>query len=1732
MIALVTTVDFSSQCVGSHLSSFNRTAIVTDSNVSSPTTSSTLANGASSSTSSYPEEHPDARHRDSETSVSNNVGEHLLDREEQTQPVSGSTPITASKVRLPEEGSQAPSESDLPKKESPLQHNGEDSNYMTAATTDEVTKASLPEESRSLRKPRYIVGIGASAGGLEALEVFFDNMPAKTGLAFVIVQHLSPDFKSLMEELLARRTEIPVHRVEDNMEVESDAIYLIPPRKEMIVSEGRLLLMDKDPSRIFTLPIDTFFRSLAYDAKERAIAVILSGTGSDGSRAIKAVRDAGGLVVVQSPETAKFDGMPRSALDTGSVDYVLPVGEIPALLLRYAERPSRDYLPNVRTLTPAIDDNRAIFDILRASYGIDFSYYKPNTVGRRIERRLQLCGCADLGEYLALLKQRPDEANSLYKDLLIGVTKFFRDKEAFEVLSKTIVPQILSNLPVGEELRVWASGCATGEEAYSIAIIISENLSTLGRPVDVRIFATDVHKESIDFASAGIYEAESLENVEPERQQRFFNKVGERSQVSQALRKMIVFAPHNLIKDAPFTKLDLISCRNLLIYLQPQAQRKALSLFHFGLRRGGFLFLGPSESTGELEEEFEAIDKQNKFFRKRREVNLLPDITSPLPSSLSGPRPTGNLPYSALSIASTAPMRMLSVYEALVNESLPFSLLISETRKVIHSFGGASQLLQPRDGPVSTDILDLVGPQLRLALSGAIQQVRMSHQPAIYRGIALRYDGEDRFATMSVKPLRSGKLDQSYILLQFELEPIAADSIGESDAIEIRQVSQELLSTLETELRFTRENLQATIEELEASNEELQATNEELVASNEELQSTNEELHSVNEELYTVNAEYQNKIGELTEVTNDLDNILKSSDVGIIFLDRLLRVRKFTPQIANIFKLLPQDIGRPLESFAHTINYPGLLEDVRRVLQSEARIEKEVKDKGGDWFLLRILPYYGTSPRDGALITLVNISHLKNAQEQLLRLSSIVASSGSAIISTDPDGIVTSWNAAATQTFGFSTQEAIGRSIDFLLPENLLERESFSKIDFSQVGRSETVRRTKTGAVLNVEISYAPLSGNLEDRTGAAFIITDITDKRRSHAALQASESRFRHVANSVPALIFMTNPNGQYNYFNEQWLEFSGYMSLDEIAHGWTHLIHPDQVAEFQKASRNSIVHHEPFSCEIRIRHRSGVYRWVLIRAVPRIDDAGNFLGLVASCVDVHDRRCAEEALRNNEEQLATFFESASVGLIWMDSQGEILRSNHVAAENLGYSIEDFKQLSFKALFCKADEAASFFSKVLSGNSIQNLEVSLKDRNGSDKHILIDASSILQNSNLKILRCMLRDITEGKKEFQVAKEGVARRDRFLATLSHELRNPVNALLNAVRLMDSARASEETKDNAFKVVKRQSHHMSILLNDLLDITTVTQGRIRLNKSMLDARSLVSDGVELARPALEGRSQSVRVSLPEDAVTLVGDYSRLVQVLENLLSNASKYSPDGSEITVSMIKSDNDVRIAISDHGRGIPSHMLTRIFDSFVQLDEYTGKPPSGLGLGLTLVKNFVELHGGSIVATSEGLGKGSTFTITLPKAPEAGGKDLPSPEIAPADVSIVLIEDDYDNLNMFRTFLELDGYKVSHASSGEEGIALILQQRPLIAFIDVGLPDLSGHEVARKVRQYLPPEQCRLVALTGYSRPEDKLASKEAGFDEHLVKPFEAIDLERVLSQVRTQASRSHQGSTAVLDL
>jgi two-component system CheB/CheR fusion protein len=840
----------------------------------------------------------------------------------------------------------------------------------------------------TLIKPHY-VGIGASAGGLEAIQAFFKTMPLDSGLTFIVIQHLSPDYKSMMDELLAKVTEIPVQVVEDGIEVRPNHIYLIPPRKNMSIFHRKLLLSAQDRTTMtVNLPIDLFFHSLAEDQGCNSVAIVLSGTGSDGTRGCRAIKEAGGLVMVQSEASAKFEGMPKSVITNGLADFIMDVEELPEQLLRYVNHPLANKSEVIEPVAAEKSALAKIFSMLRTKSKIDFTFYKPPTITRRIERRMNINQVSTLDEYVNFLTEHPAEQKALYRELLIGVTSFFRDTEVFELLEKKLLKNYIQKHEA-DELRIWVAGCSTGEEAYTYGMLCQELCEQLGKRIDIKIFATDIDQEALSKASLGVYSDVVTSDLPVSFSNKFFKHNGETYQINRDIREMVVFARHDLIKDPPFINIDLISCRNLLIYLQPILQRRIFDGFNFSLKPNGLLVLGSSESLGDAEQFFDTLDIRSKIFKSRGNRKPLlrnERFSTPDPLSMLVEPLHSNRHHDAKALEEC---RMLdSFLEAVADSYIPFAMIVNENHELLRVVGDSKNYIRPFSGKVSMDISKNLVKDLSVPVVTGLSKVFKTRTEVNFTNVRIQHGGVILKVNLSIKPLivqRNHPLLATVLIHEVGCNPDTLPT-AKKNAIKY-DVDEEIYSRigdLEQELQFTRENLQATIEELETSNEELQATNEELLASNEELQSTNEELQSVNEELYTVNAEYQNKISELSELNADLDNFMASSLLVAVFLDESMRLRKFTSNAKNLFNVIEYDVGRPFEHISYRLKTTQLIPWAEEVIKSGREKVAQVQSTDGDWYDLRIRPYMlSHEARSGVLIVLHEINALKESQDEL-----------------------------------------------------------------------------------------------------------------------------------------------------------------------------------------------------------------------------------------------------------------------------------------------------------------------------------------------------------------------------------------------------------------------------------------------------------------------------------------------------------------------------------------------------------------------------------------------------------------------------------------------------------------------------------------------------------------------------------------------------------------------------
>ena len=1334
------------------------------------------------------------------------------------------------------------------------------------------------EEPR--KRPCPVVGIGASAGGLEALQVFFERMPVDTGMVFVVVQHLDPQHETMMPELLARHTSMPVRLVAQDTPLARNEVFVLPPNATLTIDDCTLRLSRLERTRGRRTPIDGFFRSLAEDQGDDAVGIIFSGTGTDGSLGLKAIKDHGGLTLVQAPSSARYDSMPRAAIVSGVADHVLPVEEMPARLTEHMGRlATLRGGDGIEGLRDEVERHLGrISALLRGRTGHDFSRYKRSTLVRRIRRRLTESQAGSIEEYLEALQRDPREIDLLFRDLLIGVTDFFRDPEAFASLARKVVPKLFENKGADSQVRVWVPGCATGEEAYSLAILLREHALRLPEPPNVLIFATDIDAQALETARQAWYPERIADQISSERLARFFVRHGNLYQIAKEIREMCLFSSHNVITDPPFSRLDLVSCRNLLIYLESDLQKKLIPLFHYALRSGGHLFLGPSESVAGWPDLFRTVDKRHRIYQCK-DVVLRPPVSFPLIDRfrISAPRVPAEGPPAALGEQGVA-----RAFERVLLESYsPACVLVNERGDVLYFSPRTGKYLEPPGGAPTLRILDLARQGLRLDLRTALHKATTSRVLVTHEDVGFEVDGALYRIDLTVRPMFELGEDAGLFMVVFQERDRLGARTG-PDPVEAREAPAEaagVIHRLESELRITKDHLHATLEELESSNEELISSNEELLSINEELQSANEELQtskeelqSVNEELETINTELKKKIEELDQVNSDLVNLFQSTRIATVFVDRGLRIKRFTPAATEVFRLIEGDVGRSIGDIAPRFAADGLLADIKAVLRTLAVRERQVRlDEEDAWFILRILPYRTLDNLiDGVVLTFVDITELRLAQEQRNRLARIVESSQDAILSKTLDGVVTSWNAGAERMYGYTAREMVGHSVEVLIPP---ERRSELGLIFAALRRGETVAPYETVRVRK--------------------------DGRRLH----------------------------------------------------------------------------------------------VLLTISPVFGAGGLVVGASAIGQDITDRKQAENAL------------------------------------------------------CEA---------------------------------------------------------------------ARHKDEFLAMLGHELRNPLAPIRNCLHVLGMPNATQAQAQHALSTLDRQVVHLTRLVDDLLDVSRISQGKILLRKERLDLIELVRSTVEDHRGALTAAGLALDVELPPEPAWVQGDPTRLSQAVGNVLHNALKFTDRGGRVRVrvSLDLADTAV-VAVEDTGIGIELDVLGRLFEPFSQAPPGIDRSRGGLGLGLALVRRLVELHGGAVEASSGGSGQGTGIRLRLPVVPAPADPAGREEEAVPGRPRrCLIIEDNVDAAESMALLLQLKGHEAAVAHDGQQGLEKAREIRPHVVLCDIGLPgSLDGYAVARAFRDDPDLRPVRLIALTGYGQEEDQRRAREAGFDLHLTKPADPEILQRLLA-------------------
>ena len=1214
----------------------------------------------------------------------------------------------------------------------------------TAAKTDssdtqaqELSGDKPGDEGETKTQPEQcvIVGIGASAGGLEAYKRLLKSMPDDTGMAFVLVQHLDPTHESLMVELLSKYTPMPVLQVENAMPVQPNHIYMIPPNHFIEIRNGGLFLAEPVTKRGVRLPIDYFFTSLAEARKERAICIVLSGTGSDGAAGMRDVKAEGGMTIVQQPDSAEYDGMPRAAIQTGAIDMVLPLEEIPDVIIPYAQHPYVQAKRNVTLADTAPDHFRAILSLLQAHTDQDFSRYKKGTLTRRIDRRMGIRQISSPADYLRLLRDDGDELRHLFKDFLIGVTRFFRDDKAWEDLTN-VLTQIILDKRDEEPFRVWVPGCATGEEAYSIAMLIFEQLQRHNRRLDVQVFATDIDRDAIDVARVGLYPENITKDLSDARIDSYFQREGDKLRVRKKLRETCIFAVQNVLSDPPFSNLDLISCRNLLIYLEPDVQKRVFDMFHFALKPEGLLLLGTSESPAKRKHLFEVLSQSSRIYRKVGESKPgrggFP-IDSSKPRVLIDKHVDADAPLSAVGTVELSK-------RALLEEFAPASVVVNHRGLIQYIHGPVRNYLDFPSGEPDLELASMALEGLKAKTRTALQQARGSNETVAIVAPRVRRNGGHVSVRIRVRPLPIAKQSEPLYLVSFldeattiAPEPNSNDSDGD-DASAAADNGENRISSdrqLALELQATREDLQSTIEELESSNEELKASNEEVMSMNEELQSTNEELEtsreelqSLNEELSTVNNQLHDKVGELEATTNDLTNLLTSTDTATLFLDSDLRIRRFTPAMVRLMSIIDSDVGRPISDLAPRVNDPALVDDAKEVLAQLTPVEKEVKNGGDKWYMRRIMPFRTSENKiEGVVVTFTDVTGMKQAAQRLefreQQQAAIARLGRAALVGTELPSLFDRAVAEVTETLNFDLCKLLRLSddrkqLDLVAgvgwKEGLVGNASVPTGIESQGGYTlqtagpilvRDLRKekrfsgpallTEHDVISGVSVIIGPeespwgvlgvharreVNLTIDDANfvqAVANVLWEAIRNEQIEAELADEQTRTSAFLNNTAVIAWMKDEQGRHVYLSETYERRFGVRREDWM--GKTdEEVWPQEIAEhFRKNDDKVLQTNQMIEVEEWTRTSAGDEAVFFVTKFPFTDSQGQrYVGGLG--VDISERKKAEEQLRASEELVRTVMENSTQAMVMMDDRGYCTYCNQAWLVMTGYDAEEIR--------------------------------------------------------------------------------------------------------------------------------------------------------------------------------------------------------------------------------------------------------------------------------------------------------------------------------------------------------------------------------------------------------------------------------------------------------------------------
>ncbi len=1441
------------------------------------------------------------------------------------------------------------------------------------------------------KKPDFVIGLGASAGGLEALERFFDGAPSDSGGAFVVVMHLARDFKSMLDELMARHTKMKVMPVVDGAKLLANSVYVIQPGTTLEVAGDALRVGSRNGNAAAgpATTIDRLFASLAKAYGRAAGAVVLSGSGSDGARGVIAISDAGGFAAAQAPETAKFDSMPVAAIATGAVRAVEAPEALAATVLEGLTLPQW-----ALDAGSAADQPGAMARIVNAVLGVsslDASQYKHSTLERRVHKRMMELGCGSLAEYAERIDAHPEEARILSDSLLIGVTQFFRDPQAFEVIGEQVLPEVIHRAQLEKRpIRVWTPGCATGEEAYSLAMMFAESLRDIPQKIDVQIFATDVRKENLASAGRGEFTTDHVASIPKKYRDRCVSQKdgGNNWLIDPAIRKMIVFAAHDVLTNPPFTKLDIISCRNLLIYFSIEAQQKVLSNFAFGLVTGGFLFLGPSETVGGYRDAFEFVDARNRIFRrtqvKRSHIAALSQPWDRQRQEAVRPlgRATPRLRESALQPA----------YAALLRDYAPACLLMSSERELLHSFGEARSYLRPPDGPAHLDVAGLVDPALKTPIIVGAERALRDRKPISFGRITLSEAPHNgRVVNLTIRPLQNDESGQRFVMAAIEDAHIASEPAGDAATlVNIDTLADERIKELERELEHSREALQSTIEEIESTNEELQASNEELMSSNEELQSTNEELSSLNEELYSVNAEYHRQNDQLARLSEDFDILLRSTEVGVLFFDDGLSITRYTSLAGQVFNLTNADVGRSIATFRSPFPNLDPAAMLNQALNEAGVVETEVLDASGEVWLVRAIAHEGSR---GVVMTLINIQRLRSAESSARRsmqmLQSIRETNRSFYLEFDTQLRRITDELGYADHVGQDHKQARGPLAN--IPVHADDADELKAI----------VKRARASGVLDGLVrlwraadqrhEYVRLGGRRADDGVWRAAGVEVDDIVRARRQAEEQGAILEAVLRASPSMISFIDRDEIIRYANPAYAERLGRSPEDVIGQPIADVLDAKAYAAVADRLKKSLEgERQEFLFD---EDQSEGDRRISVICEPVRNGAGVVKGMATDAIDVTGLYAQATKLGAADAAIAAAMRRSTQGCVLVDTAtGGVVFANANALRRMGPATPPASTEGVKASRLTPDWGEKRWRAWLNDVSAQRdavvHDVNVFDDEGQPTLADLRGTNVnVEETNYVFVQIVenperlaaLDNLKERSRELANSNRDL---EQFAIAIAHDLRAPVRHVNNFADMLMRALDSGSDKVSYYAgVVRSKAILMDDMVEGLLEYARIGLAprdfeTVDLNESLAKAQALLSGDIN------DNSAEITADNLP----LILGDDALMVRVFQNLLSNAIKYKKDqlSPKIHVEAERNGETSVIRFSDNGIGIKATHGDKIFALFQRL--HTDDVYPGLGLGLATCRRICEFHGGSIVHESE-YADGAQFVLTFPTIRTTNGR-------------------------------------------------------------------------------------------------------------------------------------------------